>query len=223
MLLTFNSRQGMEGVDPIVIVDETQYVQDIVDDIVSEEKQNEGTNSNFIDKRLDDLDENDMKKLIFKTPVEREVFYFTYTKAVEFGVRREASRINRHGIVTSLRFCCDREGVRSEKDKNREENQATNGCIGRDCDCHRRLAYGITHLKVMLVMFAVLTFGSSYLKLIDLCLRNSASGLPNYYSLLSFWIRTLSFIEILKYGNVYYITQFVPLLLQITNYYALCV
>ncbi|KAJ8431312.1 hypothetical protein Cgig2_032302 [Carnegiea gigantea] len=29
------------------------------------------------------------------------------------------------------------------------ENQATNGCIGRDRDCHRRLAYGITHLKVV--------------------------------------------------------------------------
>ena len=80
----------MEGVDPIEIIDETQCVQDIMDDIVSEEKQNEGTSSNFIDKRLDDLDENDMKKLIFKTPVECEVFYFSYAKAVGFGVRRDA-------------------------------------------------------------------------------------------------------------------------------------
>ncbi|KAJ8429293.1 hypothetical protein Cgig2_000218 [Carnegiea gigantea] len=274
MFLTFNSGQGKEGVDPIGIVDETQCVQDIMDDIVSEEKQNEGISSNFIDKRLDDVDENDMKKLIFKTPVEYEVFYFTYAKAVGFGVRREAPRMNHHGIVTSLRFCCDREGVRSEKDKNREdkkrkardetrcfykaftsmkymkttcqyivkefkkehnnhlvppqqatyhlhedvnkldddtlvvtcfiahmgfdrfevpnnfifclllywlitENQATNEYIGRNCDCHRRLPYGITHLKIMLVMFAILTFGSFYLKIIDLCLRNSASGGPN--------------------------------------------
>ncbi|KAJ8429932.1 hypothetical protein Cgig2_017982 [Carnegiea gigantea] len=82
------------------------------------------------------------------------------------------------------------------------ENQATNECIGRDCDCHRRLAYGNTHLKAMLVMFAILTFGSSYLNLIDLCLTNSASGLPNYYLPLSFWIRTLSFVETLKYVNV---------------------
>jgi len=80
----------MEGVDPIEIIDETQCVQDIMDDIVSEEKQNEGTSSNFIDKRLDDLDKNDMKKLIFKTPVECEVFYFSYAKAVGFGVRRDA-------------------------------------------------------------------------------------------------------------------------------------
>ncbi|KAJ8441863.1 hypothetical protein Cgig2_034122 [Carnegiea gigantea] len=229
----------MEGVDPIEIVDETQCVQDIMDDIVSEEKQNEGTSSNVIDKMLEDLVENDMKKLIFKTPVECEVFYFTYAKTVGFGVKREAPRMNHHGIVTSLCFCCDCEGVRSEKDKNREdkkrkprdetrcfckafismkymkttcqyivkefkkehnhhlatyhphvdvdkldddtlmvtcfiahigfdcsevlnnfifclllywliaENQATNGCIGRDRDCHRRLAYGITHLKVV--------------------------------------------------------------------------
>jgi len=90
MFLTFNSGQGMEGVDPIEIVDETQCVQDTMDDIVSEEKQNEGTSSNFIDKRLDDLDKNDMKKLIFKTPVECEVFYFSYAKAVGFGVRRDA-------------------------------------------------------------------------------------------------------------------------------------
>ncbi|KAJ8428830.1 hypothetical protein Cgig2_005895 [Carnegiea gigantea] len=31
--------------------------------------------------------------------------------------------MNRHGIVTSLCFCCDREGVRSEKDKNREDKK----------------------------------------------------------------------------------------------------
>ncbi|KAJ8429068.1 hypothetical protein Cgig2_031359 [Carnegiea gigantea] len=111
------------GVDLIGIVDETQCVQDIMDDIVSEEKQNEGTSSNFIDKRLDNLDENDMKKLIFKTPVESEVFYFSYAKAIGFGVGREALRINRHGIVTSLLFCCDREGVRSEKDKNCEDKK----------------------------------------------------------------------------------------------------
>ena len=70
----------MEGVDPIEIVDKTQCVEDIIDDLVSEKKENEGTSSNFRDKRLDDLDENDMKKLIFKTPVECEVFYFIYAK-----------------------------------------------------------------------------------------------------------------------------------------------
>ncbi|KAJ8430382.1 hypothetical protein Cgig2_011903 [Carnegiea gigantea] len=123
MFLTFNSGPGMEGVDPMGIVDETQCVQDIMDDIVTEEKQNEGTSWNFIDKRLDDHDENNMKKLIFKTPVECEVFYLTYAKAVGFGARREALRMNRHGIVTSLRFCCDREGVRSEKDKNRGDKK----------------------------------------------------------------------------------------------------
>ncbi|KAJ8443116.1 hypothetical protein Cgig2_030884 [Carnegiea gigantea] len=90
---------------------------------LGEEKQNEGTSSNFIEKRLDDLNENDMKKLIFKTPVECEVFYFTYAKAVGFGVRRGAPRINRHGVVTSLRFCCDRKGVRSKKDKNCEDKK----------------------------------------------------------------------------------------------------
>ncbi|KAJ8425757.1 hypothetical protein Cgig2_028521 [Carnegiea gigantea] len=112
---------GMEGVDPIGIVDKTQCVEDIMDDLVSEEKQNEGTSSNFMDKRLDDLDENDMKKLIFKTPVKCEMFHCTYAKAVGFGVRRETPRINHHGMVTSLRFCCDREGMRSEKDRNRQD------------------------------------------------------------------------------------------------------
>ena len=33
-----------------------------------------------MDKRLDNLDENDKKKLIFKTPVECDVFYFSYAK-----------------------------------------------------------------------------------------------------------------------------------------------
>ncbi|KAJ8429070.1 hypothetical protein Cgig2_031361 [Carnegiea gigantea] len=122
-LIYITQLRGIEGVDLIGIVDETQCVQDIMHDIVSEEKQNEGTSSNFIDKRLDNLDENDMKKLIFKTPVECEVFYFSYAKAIGFGVGREALRINRHGIVTSLRFCCDREGVRSEKDKNCEDKK----------------------------------------------------------------------------------------------------
>ncbi|KAJ8427505.1 hypothetical protein Cgig2_017246 [Carnegiea gigantea] len=115
--------QGMEGVDPIEIIDKSQCVEDIVDDLLSEEKENEGTSSNFIGKRLDDLDENDIKKLIFKTPVKCEVFYFIYAKAVGLGVIRETLRINRHGMVTSLRFCCVREGVRSEKDKNREDKK----------------------------------------------------------------------------------------------------
>ena len=39
-----------------------------------------------MDKRLDNLDENDKKKLIFKTPVECDVFYFSYAKAVGFGL-----------------------------------------------------------------------------------------------------------------------------------------
>ncbi|KAJ8421652.1 hypothetical protein Cgig2_031129 [Carnegiea gigantea] len=77
---------GMEGVDPIEIIDRTQCVKDIMDDLVSEEKQNERSSSNFIDKRLDDLDKNNMKKLIFKTPMECEVFYFTYAKVVGFGL-----------------------------------------------------------------------------------------------------------------------------------------
>ncbi|KAJ8429694.1 hypothetical protein Cgig2_004493 [Carnegiea gigantea] len=123
MFITFNSVQDMEGVDPIEIVNKTQCIEDIMDDLVSEEKQNEGTSSNFIGKRLDDLDENDMKTLIFKTPVECEVFYFIYAKAVGFGVIRETPRINRHGMVTSLRFCCDREGARSEKDRNRKDKK----------------------------------------------------------------------------------------------------
>jgi len=107
--------QGMEGVDPIEIINKTQCVEDIMYDLVSEENQNEGTRLNFIDKRLDELDKNDMKKLIFKIPVECEVFYFTYAKALGFGVRRETPRINRRGMVTSLRFCSDREGVRSRR------------------------------------------------------------------------------------------------------------
>ena len=41
MFLTFNSGQGMEGVDPIGIVDKTQCVEDIMDDLVSVEKKNE--------------------------------------------------------------------------------------------------------------------------------------------------------------------------------------
>ncbi|KAJ8437478.1 hypothetical protein Cgig2_002979 [Carnegiea gigantea] len=63
-------------------------------------------------------------------------------------------------------------GVRSEKDNNREnkkkkardetrhfckafiKNQVTNGCIGRDCDCHRRLAYVMTHHKMVDIAMA---------------------------------------------------------------------
>ena len=41
MFLTFNSGHGVEGVDPIGIVDKTQCVEDIMDDLVSEEKKNE--------------------------------------------------------------------------------------------------------------------------------------------------------------------------------------
>ncbi|KAJ8420445.1 hypothetical protein Cgig2_002657 [Carnegiea gigantea] len=134
MFLTFNFVQGMEGIDPIRIIDKTQYVEDIMYDLVSEEKQNEGIRSNFIEKRLDDLNENNMKKLIFKILVECEVLYFTYAKAVGFGVRRETPRITRHGIVTSLRFCCDCERVRSEKDKNRKEKKRKARDETRDID-----------------------------------------------------------------------------------------
>ncbi|KAJ8427396.1 hypothetical protein Cgig2_027946 [Carnegiea gigantea] len=118
---------SMEGVDPIEIVDKTQCVEDIMHDLVSEEKKNEGSRSNFIKKRPDNLDENNMKNLIFKTPIEFEVFYFTCAKAVGFGVRRETPQINHHGIVTSSWFCCDRKGVRSEKDKNREDKRRKAG------------------------------------------------------------------------------------------------
>ena len=38
MFLTFNYGQGMEGVDPIGIVDKTQCVEDIMDDLASEDK-----------------------------------------------------------------------------------------------------------------------------------------------------------------------------------------
>ena len=41
MFLTFISGQDMEGVDPIGIVDKTQCVEDIMDDLVSVEKKNE--------------------------------------------------------------------------------------------------------------------------------------------------------------------------------------
>ena len=41
MLLTFIPGQGMQRVDPIGIVDKTQCVEDIMDDLVSEEKKNE--------------------------------------------------------------------------------------------------------------------------------------------------------------------------------------
>ena len=78
---------------------------------------------NFKDKRLDNLDEKDMKKLRFKTLVECEVFYFTYTKAVGFGVRRETPQINHHGIVITLWFCCDFKGARFEKDKNHKDRK----------------------------------------------------------------------------------------------------
>ena len=41
MFLTFISGQGMKGVDPTGIVDKTQCVEDIMDDVVSVEKKNE--------------------------------------------------------------------------------------------------------------------------------------------------------------------------------------
>jgi len=79
------------------------------------------------DKRLDEVDENNMKKLSFKIPVECELFYFTYAKAVGFGVRWKTPQINHSSIVTSLRFCCDREGVRFDKDKNRKDKKRSPG------------------------------------------------------------------------------------------------
>ena len=123
MFSTFNYLQSMEKVVPVQTVNNIMCVDGVVDHQGSEEKEDEGSSMNIREKRLDELDENDMNKLNFKTPVECELLYFTYAKAVGFGVRRETPRINHNGIVTSLRFYCDREGVRSYKDKNREDKK----------------------------------------------------------------------------------------------------
>jgi len=113
----------MEEVVSVQTVDKTMCVDSVMDTRGSEEKQVEGSSMNIREKRLDELDENDMKKLSFKTPVECELFYFTYAKVVGFGVRSETPRVNHNDIVTSLRFCCDCEGVRSDKDKNRKDKK----------------------------------------------------------------------------------------------------
>jgi len=47
-------------------------------------------------KRLDELYENDMKKLSFKTPSELEVFYFTYAKWLDLGPKK------RHGELITI-------------------------------------------------------------------------------------------------------------------------
>ena len=113
----------MDTIVLVQTVDKIMCVHGVVDPQGSEEKEVAGSSMNIREKRLDELDENNMKKLSFKTPMECELLYFTYVKAVGFGVRREMPRINCNGIVTSLRFYCDREGVRSYKDKNREDKK----------------------------------------------------------------------------------------------------
>jgi len=60
-----------------------------------------------------------MKKLSFKTPSKCEVFYFIYAKVVGFGVKKETWRVNHNYMVTLLRYLCDQEALRTEKNKNR--------------------------------------------------------------------------------------------------------
>ena len=78
-ILSFVDELLEKNNDIIIISNEIGY------GIVPLDKE-ERTSSNFMDKRLDNLDENDKKKLIFKTPVECDVFYFSYAKAVGFGL-----------------------------------------------------------------------------------------------------------------------------------------
>ena len=63
MFSTFNYLQSMEKVVPVQTVNNIMCVDGVVDHQGSEEKEVEGSSMNIREKRLDELDENDMNKL----------------------------------------------------------------------------------------------------------------------------------------------------------------